>query len=60
MKLREDYNKRKDRFISVYSSNNMLSKTRLFNNSQQMNTPVGNNELLDSIAERIKSFIITN
>ena len=36
----------------------MLSKNMIrFNNSQQMNTPVGNNEFSDGIAERIKSFM---
>lgn len=58
MKLREDYNKCKDPLylfvLQIYAFQNMIR----FNNSQQMNTPVGNNEFSDGIAERIKSFYV--
>ncbi len=58
MKLRQDYNECKDPLylfvLQIYAFQNMIR----FNNSQQMNTPVGNNGFSDGIAERIKSFVI--
>lgn len=54
--LREAYNKNKHPLLlfvlQIYSFQNMIR----FNNSQQMNTPVGNNEYCESIKDRIEKF----
>lgn len=54
--LRNDYNKTKDPkqlfVLQIYAFQNMIR----FNNSQQMNTPVGNNEYCDGIEKRIIDF----
>lgn len=56
--LRNDYNKCKKTIylfvLQIYAFQNMIR----FNNSQMMNTPVGNNEFSDGIEERIKNFHI--
>lgn len=56
LKLRSDYNKQNDPLLlfvlQIYSFQNMIR----FNSSQQMNTPVGNNEFGEGIKERLKNF----
>ena len=58
LKLRQDYNELKDPMLlfvlQIYAFQNMIR----FNNSQKMNTPVGNNEFCEGIEERIKAFRI--
>lgn len=58
IKLRKDYNDCKDPLylfvLQIYAFQNMIR----FNNSQQMNTPVGNNEFSDGIKERINLFSV--
>lgn len=57
LELRKEYNETKTPLklfvLQIYSFQNMIR----FNNSQQMNTPVGNNEYCDSIKNRILQFI---
>lgn len=54
--LRDYYNKNKSPILlfvlQIYAFQNMIR----FNNSQEMNTPVGNNEFSDGIKERILNF----
>lgn len=56
IKLRQDYNDTKDSLLlfvlQIYAFQNMIR----FNSSQKMNTPVGNNEYCEGIADRIKNF----
>lgn len=56
--LRNDYNSCKKSIylfvLQIYAFQNMIR----FNNNQMMNTPVGNNEFNDGIAERIKKFCV--
>lgn len=58
LSLRNDYNKNKNPMylfvLQIYAFQNMIR----FNNSQYMNTPVGNNEYSNSISERINNYII--
>lgn len=56
LKLRNAYNLDKQTILlfvlQIYSFQNMIR----FNNSQMMNTPIGNNEYSSSIEDRIKNF----
>lgn len=59
LKLRDHYNNCEKTPINlfvlqIYAFQNMIR----YNNKQKMNTPVGNNEYCESIAERIKKFVI--
>lgn len=59
LKLREYYNEEEKTAINlfvlqIYAFQNMIR----YNASQKMNTPVGNNEYCEGIAERIRSFTV--
>ena len=59
LKLREQYNEKEKTALNlfvlqIYAFQNMIR----YNNSQKMNTPVGNNEYCEGIEERIKNFAV--
>lgn len=59
LRLREHYNQEEKTAIhlfvlQIYAFQNMIR----YNSSQRMNTPVGNNEYCEGIAQRIRNFVV--